>query len=314
MDLLVVSAEGQLEVFLGDGSGSLSRAGVYPSGANPTELSVGDIDLDGIPDVVIANHETTYLTLLFGDGLGRFERTQRLEIRVDPHPHAVEIHDVNVDGLPDLVVDHRTGQGLLILEGLGDGHFRLPGTLVPVGGDPYLGFAVGDLNLDGRPDLATPNPRDAGVVFQEAPGVWGKPQLVQTGFSPSAVALTDMTGDGLADLVAASGEGGEGVLILPGSGRGGFQEGIRVAMARGIKTIEVGNFDGDALGDVLVATWSGQALIIRGHPTAPESVTLPISGNPWGVAVGDLNQDGIDDFVIADGVTARIEVFLSAGN
>ncbi|MFT5143910.1 MAG: hypothetical protein ACI80V_000801 [Rhodothermales bacterium] len=311
MDLMVVSADSQLEVFLGDGAGSLTKTRSQEAGVNPTELAVGDIDLDGAPDVVVANHETTHLTLLFGDGAGGFERVRKLEIGVDPHPHVVEIHDVNADGQPDLVVDHRNGGALLVLTGLGGGRFQTPGTPISVGGDPYLGFAVRDLDSDGRLDFVTPNPRNVAVVLQLAPEVWSQPRLIPTGFAPSAVALMEMTGDGYLDLVAGSGQGGSGVRVLPGDGRGGFEEGRAIPMARGIKTIEVGNFDGDTLGDALVATWNGEALIVRGHPTAHEMVRLPVSGNPWGLAAGDLNGDGVDDFLVADGVTDNVKVFLS---
>ncbi|MBX2818865.1 MAG: FG-GAP repeat protein, partial [Rhodothermaceae bacterium] len=32
---------------------------------------------------------------------------------------------------------------------------------------------------------------------------------------------------------------------------------------------------------------------------------------PWGMAIGDLNNDGNDDFVIGDGETERIKVYLT---
>ena len=70
----------------------------------------------------------------------------------------VRAADLDNDGLLDLVVDHRGDQGLLILRGLGDGHFESPGLLVGVGGDPYRGFALGDLDNDWPARPGDPQP------------------------------------------------------------------------------------------------------------------------------------------------------------
>ena len=54
------------------------------------DLAIADLDEDGLADLAVANHETDYVTLLFGTAGGGFERRDysRFRVGVSPHPHA----------------------------------------------------------------------------------------------------------------------------------------------------------------------------------------------------------------------------------
>jgi hypothetical protein len=114
-----------LQVFLGDSTGTLSPTGRVPGGESPTDFALGDLDRDDDIDIVVANHATDYVTILLGDVNGGFQPapSSPLVVDVDPHPHAVELVDVDGDGKTDLVIDDRNRNGLLILRGSGNGDF-----------------------------------------------------------------------------------------------------------------------------------------------------------------------------------------------
>ena len=232
-----------------------------------------------------------------------------------PHPHVVRAADLDGDGHLDLIVDHRQGEGLLILRGHGDGTFAAPGTLVGVGGDPYRGMALGDLDGDGRLDLATPNPRAVGIRLAADPGRLAfrrAPDVAAD--TPFGVALADFNGDGRLDLVSASGEGSARVQLFWGDGHGGFEEadGSPLRLATGGKSIAVGDFDGDGIPDAAVASYrSSGVLVVLGGGGALRTATLPAGEHPWAIAAADLNEDGIDDLVIADDANPRATVYLS---
>ncbi len=311
-------SDNNIVLYQGDGKGSLIETNRFSAGEKPTDMSVSDINGDGHIDVVIANHETSYVTLLYGNGRGDFKNAPHspLNIEVKPHPHVVKLKDLDGDNKADLIVDSRTHKGLRVFKGLGNGSFKTPGKLIDVGGDPYLGFATGDINGDGKLDLVTPNQREIGVVLNTSPTKlsFSLKKLVPSE-SPFAVELADMNGDGKTDLIVAS--VGSSVTINHGDGHGNFLEEKKTSIetSSGAKQIAVGDINGDGIKDALVSNWSGNILVVLGSKTAVEIISFENSGipNPWGLVLADLNEDGKSDFIIAGGDSELAVVYLSQG-
>ncbi len=316
---LVGAGEPQITIFLNDGSGRLTASSQAPGGAQPDGFALADLDEDGDIDIAIANHDTDHLTLLLGDGEGGFHPAANspLRVSVSPHPHVVQAEDIDLDGHLDLAVDDRDGEGVLVLRGLGGGEFETPGTLVGVGGDPYRGMALGDINGDGKPDLVTPNPRQAGVLLnasrEKIAFVQSPPVAVQ---APFAVALGDFNGDGALDLIAGSDEGSPLVSLFLGDGLGSFVQAADspLRLAPGGKNIVVGDFNGDGIQDAAIASYQfSDVLLVLGGNRGISSGYLNGGEHPWGLAAADFNGDGRDDLVIADDGAKRAVVYLSVG-
>ena len=314
---LVSAGEPQLTIFLGDGAGGLSRYSRAPGGEHPVDFALADLDQDRDIDIVVANHDTDYVTILLGDGHGTFQPAPDSPLRVDvnPHPHAVQLADFDGDGHLDLAVDHREAEGVLILKGLGSGRFESPGTLVAVGGDPYRGMAVGDLNGDGKPDLVTPNPDEVGVLLNTSDALISFAAASSVAAdAPFAVQLGDFNGDGHLDVVAASDEGSALVELFLGDGQGGFEEAgdSPFNLAPGAKKIAMGDFNGDGFEDAAVSSYqSPEVLILLGGSDTIRASTLPSGEHPWGLAAADFNEDGRDDLVVADDSNRSALVYLS---
>jgi len=309
-------SDNNLIVFLGDGDGNLSNSGYFHAGEQPTDLTTADINNDGFNDLVIANHETSYLTILNGDGLGGFQQAPNspLSVNVKSHPHTVRLQNLDGDENADLIVDSRAHNGLLILKGLGNNFFKMPGKLFEVGTDPYRGFATGDVNNDGLVNIATPNQNEIGLFLnlKSENILFGKKNSVVSE-SPFAVELADINGDGAIDLIKAS-EGGL-VEIIPGNGLGEFltEKKSFIRMNSGAKQIAIGDINGDNITDVLISSWSSEVLAIIGgrrnfNTMHFRNESIP---NTWGLAIADLNEDGKCDFIIADGNNNLASVYIS---
>ena len=220
------------------------------AGENPVDLAIADLDEDGLADLVVANHETDHVTLLFGIAEGGFERRDHSRFRVDvsPHPHAVRLQDIDSDGHADLLVDDRSPESIQLFRGLGDGTFS-GATSIDVGGDPYRGMSLADVTGDGLADLITPNPDHVAVLVAEEDGGFRPRATLPAPFGPFSVVAADLNGDGSAEVLVASYAGGE-VAVLVGGDTPLLHRIEIVGSPYGLAT---GDFDGDGRVDFAVA-------------------------------------------------------------
>lgn len=317
-ELLVTRRDaGELACFPNDGNGVFGRPVRTPAGNEPVGLAPADFDGDGRMDVAVANHETDHLTLLLGDGRCGFTEapSSPLHLRVRPHVHAVATADLDGDGRADLVVDARESEGLMVLRGLGKARFENEGVFVPMGGDPYRGMIVADLDGDGSSDLATPNPREIGIALSRGDGSLqfesSRPVSADT---PFGLATDDFDGDGRVDLVAGSGQSSDGVEVFLGEGGGGFRPhpDSPFPFETGAKAMAAGDFDADGYDDAVAASYSAsELLVLMGGPRSMTAVRLPGFEHPWGLAVADFNGDRYDDLAVVDQGGTEITVFMS---
>jgi hypothetical protein len=309
---LVVSGGERVVVLAGRGDGRFEIASVMDGGEHPTDLAVADLDGDERDDLAVANHETEYVTLLFGTADDGFQRRahSRLSVNVAPHPHAVELHDIDADGHVDLLVDDRSGEGIRVFKGVGDGTFSTTWP-VGVGGDPYRGFTVADLDRDGVLDLVTPNPNHVAVLIGDGSGRFTADTALRPGFPPFSVAAGDVNGDGVIDVVAGSGERVGTLAVWFGSTDGSFRPGGRFTIADGPTALGSVDLTGDGRAEILVASYMGAevAVLVGGETLALQR--LDLAGHPYMFATGDFDGDGRMDFAVANDGSEAITVFLS---
>ncbi len=84
-------------------------------------------------------------------------------------------------------------------------------------------------------------------------------------------------------------------------------------MNSGAKQIAIGDVNGDNITDALISSWSSEVLVIIGGKTNFNTMHFSNESipNTWGLAIGDLNEDGKCDFIVADGNNNLASVYLS---
>ncbi|MGV3641525.1 MAG: FG-GAP repeat domain-containing protein, partial [Adhaeribacter sp.] len=131
----------------------------------PVQMAEADLDEDGLPDLVLAEHghHTGKVSWYKNMGSGRYE--ERL-LKAGPGARQVIVRDFNGDQKPDVLVLVGQGQeGVYLLLNQGRGRFseltllRFP----PVYGSSYL--ETGDFNGDGFTDLVYANGDNADFSF-----------------------------------------------------------------------------------------------------------------------------------------------------
>ena len=313
-----------VSVQLGNGSGGFTPAPGSPvaAGDGPVSIATGDFNGDGIADLAVGSLISQTVTILVGDGNGRFAPAPGLPIAMGAVPQVIAVGDFNGDGIADLVVgtsldDHSVN----ILLGDGSGGFApAPGSPIATG-SASQGIAIGDFNGDGIADLAVTNAITSSVSillgdgsgrFAPSPG-----SPVAVGPNPYGVATGDFNGDGIADLAVVSQlSSNVSVLLGDGSGRFAPAPGSPIATGTAPFGVVVGNFNGDSIADLAVTnTTTNNVSILLGDGSgrfvpAPGS-PVATGTSPLGVAIADFNGDGLVDLTTANRNSSNVSVLLN---
>jgi hypothetical protein len=176
----------------------LERKDDYGTAVGPVAVGAGDLDGDGHQDLVTANTSGS-VSVLLNKGNGAF--AAKADYAAGGAPSSLALADFDGDGFLDAVVASpraRAGRHLTVLLGRGDGTFRLRRYF------PARVYASrlssGDLNGDGRPDLAFSDGGALAVMVNRGDATFQAP--LWFGLA-NTLAAGDFNGDGRIDLAGA---------------------------------------------------------------------------------------------------------------
>lgn len=234
-----------------------------------TDVKTGDFNADGLPDISVAaatgsgwyDGDRPYnLELSLSDGAGGFTFVELPTSLVSGYTLVTDVADLDGDGDADLVAAHSGGFSVFVSDG------ATLATQVDYAGARVGPVELGDVDADGDPDLLTLDDNgDLGVWTNDGAGAFSQIQTIAT----SAGAVEDPDWDSL-DLVDVN---GDGALDLAQVVSWGSTDPLVVYLGDG-----TGTFDSTA------------------YSFGP-SMGGPVS--IYDVAVGDIDSNGLVDFVYA---------------
>jgi hypothetical protein len=146
------------QVSLGNGDGTFQKPVVITKGPQLNSIASGDLNEDGRLDLVVSSEpdlvvgENGSILVFFGNGDGTFATGPTLA--GGPSPKSLILADLDLDGHLDIVDGAEPTAGVRVTPGNGNGTFRGP-TALPVSNySRFDRIVVGDLNRDGKLDVA----------------------------------------------------------------------------------------------------------------------------------------------------------------
>ena len=339
----IAAARGGDDVRMADYFGFLPLE-VYKLDTRISGLLIRDLDGDKVEDIAVINNARSRIDILLStpkpgevdeeaaaekgkekevNKVSSDRRMRLVSVPVNREVVSLQAGDFDGDGKLDLVY-YGNPSGIEVLYNRGEGNFgnikkintgeamELPGAL-----------SVGDLDRDGRDDLALITKDEILLIFQREKGKLGEiERLPHTLGNPRMVKIVDLDGDGIADLAMLDGGDADPIRVRFGTEKGkhGPEERFFIEPLR---AYAFGQVDGKPGSELLtIENQSGRTRVLTVGTDDDDDARrgrlsfypLPPGGEQGrSLDLGDLDGDGKADVVATDPTRAQFIVYRQSG-
>jgi hypothetical protein len=301
-------------------------ASALPPFNSYTSCAVADFNGDGKLDIAVSYSKFSdapphpgVVAIYLQDSAHAGSFLPPVNYSVGNDPVALVSGDLNGDSKPDLVAVNTilsakgTGSSsvsVLLQDPAHPGQF-LPAVNYPTGFAP-VDVAIGDLNGDGKPDLAVTDTTGISILLQSstAPGQFLPLTTIAVGSGGTAgIAIVDVNADGKADIVATSSD--LMVFIQDPASAGKFLVPVHYTVGAQPYAVVVEDLNSDGHPDIAVAnlgspdgTVAASLSVLLQNPASLGN-SLPATSyatgiRSWTITAADLNADGKPDVVVGN--------------
>jgi FG-GAP-like repeat/FG-GAP repeat len=315
---------------------SLSSKTDCITGEHPISVCVCDLNGDGRPDIAVANYFSNTISIFLnttspGSTVPSF--SERVDFITGERPISISICDLNGDGKPDLaVVNHKSNTVSVFLNTTSPGSDTLSFSARRdfKTEERPISIAIGDINGDGKPDLAVANYRSNTLsVFMNttAQGDTIPSFLMRGGFktgeSPVSVSIGDLDGDGKPDLLVATLRHDTVSVFLNTTMQRAmvplFSAAKNFTSGTNPQFVSIADLNDDGRLDFVVVNHYSNSVSVflsapgtaKASPSFSKRIDFMTGAAPSGISIGDINGDGRPDLTVVNYGANTISIFLN---
>jgi hypothetical protein len=292
----------------GDGTFSLSPSiDLGDVGYKSFYLTSADLNEDNHTDLVITGSSASNVSVYLGTGNSTFNLNNRYI--TGQYPRWLSLTDLNNDSILDMVTCNEGSDSLgnvSLLLGKGEGKF----IKVPIFELQYqqsYSSAVGDINNDGKPDLAvdcwdSTNVADGhlNILLGNGDGSFTFSNSYLIGKSARTIVIRDFDADNDSDIAIVN-DRSFNILVFINEGNGLFADGVSYPVDLNPQSLAAGDFNRDNIPDLVCTNYNGNNFSVlsgNGDGTFQNRMDFPTTEGPREIIARDINADQIEDVII----------------
>lgn len=262
----------------------------YTSMGQPWAVAIGDMNGDGLQDIVIGYWAYTTVSIYINNGNGSFTNSVNFG-HADLAINTIQLRDMNVDGYLDIIVGKATiGNNISILYGNGNGGILSSQTIsTPL---PVC-VMVADFNNDGLPDMLSLASNGVIRLWLAATSTTYVASNLATITAPGAspygqlLAVSDFNNDNNMDFAVVH---SSSIYKYHGNGSGGFTPTIHAPSSS--KIIFTADFNGDGTMDIVSGGSTSNSATIDFNQNGSMDIASTTSGG-FGNSVNNYSKSEI---------------------
>ncbi len=292
---------------------------------NPVHIKAADMDGDGMPELVMPSETGNAVYVIKNNSTpGTLSFGSKTAYGVGSSPRQVAFADLDADGKLDFIVSNSGSSNITVMINMSSagsisfGSFNLATLSTPEG------VATGDLNADGKPDIAVTSNVSAGNVSvflnNTTSSLAFSPRIdYSTGANsfPWNITIADLDGDGKPELLNTNlGPNSVSVFRNTSSGSYSLAAPVFLATTSSPRGLAIGDINADGKPDLVTANYfsSSNFSALKNNSTTgtisfADYVSFPAGNGTGNIVLADMNNDGLLDVITANSASGSLSYF-----
>lgn len=309
-----------------DGTNFAARVS-FATGVDPADVATGDLDGNGVTDIVTPNNGSTTTASFFRNTstFGSISYTAKSDLTVGSSPISTTMADIDGDGKLDVLTANYTANTITLMRNTGtSGTISFAANVNITSGQGPYDLTTADIDGDGKPEVLVVNyVANTFSIFRNTSTVgsfsFAARQDVSLTGGPVSICAGDLNEDGKPDVAIVYFFGATNKLtVLKNTSTPGtvsFDSQVEFNTGFEPRSVLVTDLDDDGKADVAITNGADGSMSIFRNTTSSGAISFATrldvtTGNaPFSVTAGDLDGDGKPDLAVANFGSNSVSVF-----